>query len=122
MKFRNPYDSILVLKAIIQEIMDQVGRAYNMDELNMPSLVDAQIALDELSYRVEFRGTPLYKLIAIVIANRSFTATPSLDFVLKPLSEDGRVYLRLLEMADAPGAKLAVEETKKVHVRRIVEI
>jgi len=122
MKFRNPYDSILVLKAIIQEIMDQVGKAYNMSELKMPSLVEAQVALDELSCRVEFRGTPLYKLISINIANSSFTDITSFDFVLKPLSEDGRVYLKLLEQADAPGTKLTVEETKKIHVRRIVEI
>jgi hypothetical protein len=38
------------------------------------------------------------------------------------MSEDGRIYLKLLEQADAPGTKLTIEETQKVHVRRIVEI
>ena len=124
MKFRNPYDSILVLKAIIQEIMDQVSAAYGLSEIGWwASSASVQDSLDSLVYRVEFRGTPLRKLLAIVVRHTlSATGEVTLDFVLSPLSEDGRVYLKLLEQADAPGTKLTVEETKKIHVRRIVEI
>lgn len=123
MNFRNPYDSILVLRALIQEIMYQVSKAYKPDELAIAPTTEIQKALDELSCRVEFRGTPLHKLVAIELRQSWSSDTPtSLDFVLRPLSEDGRVYLKLLKLEDTPSIPVSQAEATRVHVRRIVEI
>lgn len=126
MKTRNPYDSLKVLRAVIQDIMEQVSSASAYDSgLAIPTESWYQGVADLICGRLHFRGVPLLKQIGI---NVRFDENPAgiglLDFTLTPLSEDGKVLLQLLLKEDESQKPLSVSESpsSKPKVRRIVEI
>jgi hypothetical protein len=124
-RLRNPYDCPEVMKAVIQDIVGQIQAIFAF-ELASPSTVGlAQMLVDRLADKVEFRGTGLNKLVSIQLF-MSPTDYSTLNFSLRPLSEDGRHLLRIISDEPAFPAtsppKMTVVDPPKTVVRRIVEI
>ena len=125
LKLRNPYDCPEVMKAVIQDIVTQLQSIFAFEMLNPKTCALAQMLADQLSERVEFRGTRLSKLVAIQLY-MSPQDYSTLNFSLRPLSEDGRHLLRIISDEPAfpttPPLPMKIVDPPKTKIRRIVEI
>lgn len=124
-KLRNPYDCPEVMKAVIQDIVSQLQAIFAFELLSPTNVALAQQLADYLAERVEFRGTRLSKLVSIQLF-MSPTDLGTLNFTLRPLSDDGRHLLRIISDEPAfptsPPAPMAIVDPPKTKIRRIVEI
>lgn len=123
-KLRNPYDCPPVMKAVIQDIVHQIQAIFAFQAMDSKTVAFAQIFVDQLADRVQFRGTPLNRLVEIRLYPSPEDLT-TLNFSLRPLSEDGRHLLRIIndEPAFSPVPEpVKVVDPPKLKIRRIVEI
>ena len=124
-KLRNPYDCPEVMKAVIQDIVTQLQAIFAFELLNPKTVALAQQLADYLAEKVEFRGVRLSKLVSIQLF-MSPTDLTTLNFSLRPLSDDGRHLLRIISDEPAfpttPPLPMKIVDPPKVQIRRIVEI
>jgi hypothetical protein len=123
----DPYDSPRVLRAVLDEITDQVTKLL-MGAFISPGLKDqAQWMVDSLSRGVSYRGTPLRKLISLDISYNFEENPNALNFTVRPLSDDGRWLLeqmQLVQKNEVPPIAPHVEDVPVAVTRlmRIVEL
>lgn len=122
-RLRNPYDCPAVMKAVIQDIIAQIQSIFAFELASPSNISMAQRLADALCERVEFRGTRLTKLVSIELFIDPADLS-TLNFFLRPRSEDGRHLLRIINDDPDPLVKDLPKtiEPPKVQVRRIVEI
>ena len=124
-KLRNPYDCPEVMKAVIHDIVSQLQAIFAFELLNTKTVGLAQMLADQLADRVEFRGVRLNRLVAIQLFLDPADLS-TMNFSLRPLSEDGRHLLRIISDEPAfpatPPLPMKIVDPPRTQIRRIVEI
>ena len=81
----DPYQSPRVLRAVLDETIDQLGAYLANEKCTKETLYFAQMQLDMTLQTVHFRGVQVLKLISISITEHGGDLAVS----FKPMSEDG---------------------------------
>lgn len=120
MNYRQPYDSPRVIRAIIEDLIEDISKEVFMrpaEEAARHAYFIIQMALSN----VDYRGTKLSKLIAVdpVIEGHG------LLFHFRKLSEDGEWLLKQLDLEHANSPEMKVPEAyveKTISVKRVVDL
>ena len=122
----NPYDSPRVLRAVLDVICEKLVVEVQ-GSLSLTPQVDQELQYiaDVMCACVQWRGSPLRKLISIDCRMKP-DGTNEILFTLRPLSEDGRWLLQQMGLVEAPKVQLpkaiVTPKDETVKITRIVEI
>lgn len=127
-RWRNPYDSPRVLRAVLDDVSEQIVD-YLSSQLTVlkvsPNLqTELQFIVDSLTAQVSFRGSPLHKLLHMVVGVSTHDLTPDVVFHISPASDDGRWLLEKMGLVE-PKEAMKVKELPKPNqefFKRVVEI
>ena len=122
-RFRNPYDSPRVMRAVIDDMVEQVEQKFYGLLLQPDTLAVMRTLINDLCDCVYFRGVKLGKLIAIDVETHPQDST-SILISFRGLNEDGRWLLSKMKVdePEQPPEPITEKVTPKLKTTRVVEI
>lgn len=121
-RIRNPYHSPRVLKAVLDDVIEQMQVIFYGYLLSPNIINQMQAAMDAVTSQVVFHGVPLIELVHLRLSAHPMDSTTFI-VTFHGVSEDGRWLLKQLEGGYNAVDMVVLDETKPMlNVKRIVEV
>jgi hypothetical protein len=118
--FRDPYDSPRILKALLDQIVEDVNSYFAYTTLTNQALYAIQACIDDQLRRTDYRGIPLNAGIRILAA---YQGGSSIELRITPVSEDGRFWLSCIDELESPPPTMVVpveEPPPSITAKRVI--